>query len=108
MCKLTSLVKHFQPCFVKHLRNRWKPLTIITKRSILDVAAALYPPPGFPKSQSLIILTLTSQKCEMTLLRDKIDSCVAPKQSKFVKVLSHTAGNVQCDKSLFPLSASER
>ena len=26
--------------------NGWKPLTIITKRSILDVAAALDPPLG--------------------------------------------------------------
>ena len=26
--------------------NGWKPLTIITKRCILDVAAALYPPMG--------------------------------------------------------------
>ena len=28
--------------------NGWKPLTIITKRSILDVAAALDPPLMFP------------------------------------------------------------
>ena len=30
-------------CFVI-IVNGWKPLTIITKRSILDVAAVLYPP----------------------------------------------------------------
>ena len=29
--------------------NGWKPLTIITKRSILDVAAALDPPPDLEK-----------------------------------------------------------
>ena len=32
-------------CFVI-IVNGWKPLTIITKRSVLDVAAALDPPLG--------------------------------------------------------------
>ena len=32
--------------------NGWKPLTIITKRSILDVAAALDPPLIMTKSKS--------------------------------------------------------
>ena len=34
--------------------NGWKPLTIITKRSIFDVAAALDPPPTtYPASHSI-------------------------------------------------------
>ena len=42
--------------------NGWKPLTIITKRSILDVAAALDPPLGFIKQHlicSLAFLVLS-------------------------------------------------
>ena len=39
--------------------NGWKPLTIITKRSILDVAAALYPP-----LKGYISGTLTSYSVE--------------------------------------------
>ena len=38
------------------LVNDWKPLTIITKCSILDVAAALDPPLGTKNLQQLIKL----------------------------------------------------
>ena len=40
--------------------NGWKLLTIITKRSILDVAAALDSPPYFPKSR----LNLPQKQCK--------------------------------------------
>ena len=58
--------------------NGWKPLTIITKYSILDVAAALDPPLG--KSKNFIILRLRpllpprSQKGHIREL-DNIFSC---------------------------------
>ena len=45
--------------------NRWKPLTIITKRSILDVAAVLDPPlkPSFLISQKLCRMKHESMQC---------------------------------------------
>ena len=39
--------------------NGWKPLTIITKRSILDVAAALDPPLASLKVMSILSKTRT-------------------------------------------------
>ena len=35
------------------------------------------------------------------ILRDKMDLQMTPKKCKFVQVLSHTDGNVQCDKKDF-------
>ena len=34
--------------------NGWKPLTVITKRSILDIAAVLDPPPISPLLSSVV------------------------------------------------------
>ena len=41
-------------CFVI-IVNDWKPLTIITKHSILDVIAALDPPPGLMLNPGLML-----------------------------------------------------
>ena len=41
-------------CFVI-IVNGWKPLTIITKYSILDVVAALDPPPGLMLNPGLML-----------------------------------------------------
>ena len=40
--------------------NGWKPLTIITKPSVLDVAAALDPPPDLGLLQQIIKLVSTN------------------------------------------------
>ena len=42
--------------------NGWKPLTIITKRSILDVAAVLDPPLAYRKMVYLIVSLLLEKK----------------------------------------------
>ena len=46
----------------------------------------------------------------MTLHRDKMDLQVTPKKCKFAQLLSHTDGNVHCDKkdSSFFLLCNER
>ena len=46
-------------CFVI-IVNGWKPLTIITKPSVLDVAAALDPPPDLGLLQQIIKLVSTN------------------------------------------------
>ena len=45
-----------------------------------------------------MIFTLTPQKCQMMLLCDKIDLLVVPNKGKFVQLISHIDGNMQCDK----------
>ena len=44
--------------------NGWKPSTIITKRRILDVAAALYPPMGTIIVVFVIKLNKFQKSCE--------------------------------------------
>ena len=50
------------------IANGWKPLTIITKRSILDVAAVLDPPLIQGRALHWIILQTVSHSCQKILV----------------------------------------
>ena len=50
------------------IANGWKPLTIITKRSILDVAAVLDPPLVQGRALHWIILQTVSHSCQKILV----------------------------------------
>ena len=45
------------------IANGWKPLTIVTKRSILDVAASLHPPLRFPNFVYNLLTSICLKKC---------------------------------------------
>ena len=75
--------------------NGWKPLTVITKRSILDIAAVLDPPPILPLLSSVVAwcknwLTLISVKNVISngKVRIKISQYLINSHKNYLK-LSH-------------------
>ena len=73
--KNTTYITYFQ--FLLGDTQRRKPLTIITKRSILDVAAALDPPLILPMSlEQLNALILTSVAIELARIETTLNLIV--------------------------------
>ena len=73
------------------LVNDWKPLTIITKCSILDVAAALDPPLGTKNLQQLIKLIeqkfISTTWPQYLTLKDKVTQQISTNPKSFLATL---------------------
>ena len=67
--------------------NGWKPLTIIAKRSILDVAAALDPPLLTPYLKMLAMISLIKQVLILILVT-RLMKARKIKESDTIEVIS--------------------